>query len=237
MPPLRRPRQFGILFFHLSAFFLRTSRAGLLCLAVGCGAAEYEGRMLDAQARLARYDEEARLLDDRALAMPTREDKEGAHVRIANVFLRPPKGIGSQPSKEPRLGLLYSYQPRENTASTAAQVELAFSDQKEFKTNLIRCFNTTTKPTERKRSFRQPGREAPLTFDTTEFEDDRYFYSINVWGDGKTQVAVVYWLFKNQASAASRAMDLSLENFGSGADADRQSALFNRGSPLKQVPQ
>ena len=103
--------------------------AAVVCLAAGCGVADYEKHMVEAQNRLARFEEESRLLDA-PLAIPQREDKEKVQRPLANLFFRPPHGISTTPANEndPRLRLLYSYQPRDKASSAVKAVELAFGE-------------------------------------------------------------------------------------------------------------
>ena len=69
MPPLRR-----------------LSFALLLLALTGCGLADYEKKMREADARVQRFDEENRLLGD-PLTLPT------DHAPPVDVFLRPPRGV------------------------------------------------------------------------------------------------------------------------------------------------
>lgn len=80
-----------------------------LLIAAGCGVGDYEARMLQSQKRYQYWEEASRHLGD-AVSVPERTDKERGAVPIFTVYFRPPKGIGSVPSKEPR-GLLYTYTP------------------------------------------------------------------------------------------------------------------------------
>src|SRR5258708_7608333 len=111
----------------------RCRRAGpalLLLAACGCGLGDYEGKMTAAQERLKRFEEEFRLLDG-PLSVPTVEVK-GSRVPVANLFLRPPRGIATQADNEndPRGRLLYTFRAR---SGPFAWMELAFGgDEKEF---------------------------------------------------------------------------------------------------------
>jgi hypothetical protein len=211
-----------------------------LVLLSGCGVADYESKMLKAQIRLKRYEEEKELLAE-PLIIPSRENKEGKRKTIANVFLRPPKGIVSRAANadNPRDNLLYSYNPRSaREAGAVAMVELAAGSQKAFEGQVLRCFNTGGKayPKARAHAVRHPLREVPMNFETTEFEHGQYFYSINICRIPQTAIAIVYWLDKKQTASATRAVELSLESFAVEQEADRLRAAYGKDSPLL-VPQ
>jgi hypothetical protein len=75
--------------------------AALAALALsGCGLAEYEKKMEEAEARLKRFDAENNLLGD-PLALPT-----GDAAPSADLFLRPPKGVAKNPD-DPRQAPLH----------------------------------------------------------------------------------------------------------------------------------
>jgi hypothetical protein len=203
----------------------------VVLFAGGCGVADYESRMVDAQKRLEHFEEASRLLDS-PLVPPLTVTKEGSKVPIANMFLRPPKGIADKPADEPRMRILYSY--RRRTAGPVLWVELAFGNQKEFAGEVLSCFGATGK-TSQQRTVRDPVRNATNTFTTTEIEDEQFFYSINIHQDGKSQIAVIYHVPRGQRGAAARAVELSLASFAVGREANRQRDLYAKGSPL-QVP-
>ncbi|MFO0927198.1 MAG: hypothetical protein U0736_09180 [Gemmataceae bacterium] len=202
-------------------------------LAGGCGVAEYEKKMLEAQNRLQRFDEEKRVLGA-PLNLPRVLDENQVSTDVANLFLRPPHGISENPSndKEPRERLFYSYPPATGKqAGGFTLVELAFGDvlrDRDFAQNVLRCFSATGGTASRTNSVQAPGRAEPVTFQTTEFEDGQYFYSVNVWRGSKQQVAVAYWVLREQKAAARRALDLSLRTFAMDADATAARQLYQR---------
>ena len=74
-----------------------------------------------------------------------------------------------------------------------------------------------------------------MSFQTSEFNDGQYFYSVNVWRGTHFQIAVAYWVFLAQRGASTgRAIDLSLESFAT-EDASRVRDAYNRMkvAPLK----
>ena len=94
-------------------------------LALGCGLAEYEAKMLESQRRAERFDEENRLLGT-GLEIPTKEVRPPAAtlpevkitVKLVNLAMRPPKGIN--PKFEPALwqGKFYQYTRLKEKAAT-----------------------------------------------------------------------------------------------------------------------
>jgi hypothetical protein len=223
---------------------------GLLLLASGCGVDDYEKKMIEAQHRIARFEEEDRVLG-RPLEIPKHTDKNDIKRPWANLFFRPPKGISYQPVESGgdnsevvlRGGLLYDYlPPPKTTAGGIARVELAFGEQKpeELRTEVMRRFTSTSNPQSRQRSFRIQGRQTGTNFETIEFDGNDegidYFYSINLTHNKEVSIAVVFWVLKGQQGATIRLIDMSLESFALDEEANRARELFSRGSPLL-VPQ
>jgi hypothetical protein len=222
---------------------------GLVLLASGCGVAEYESKMIVAQQRMERFEKEDQMLGP-PLVIPKRLDSKKNLRPWANLFFRPPRGIrpkpvmteGEEPEPEKRGGLLYQYvPPPKKTALGVARVELAFGDQKEFATELMSNFTATNEPKKSTRSFRPPGRQVGVTFETIEMEGTDqgidYLYSINRTATKKNlQIAVVYWVLKSQAARSRGLIDLSLESFALNEEATEAREQYNRGSPLL-VPQ
>src|SRR5262249_7527406 len=153
----------------------------LLAPALGCGLDAYEAKMLDAQRRLARFEEESKHLGE-PLAIPVDEGKTPP-APLADVFLRPPKSVQSQPKQEKRNDLLYVY-PRA-AGGPVTGVELAFgAGEKEFAKRVLDQFDGD-KPAWQKRQFRGPGRES-VVFDAAEWDGERASYAAYVWeGDEK----------------------------------------------------
>ncbi len=207
--------------------------AGLALVLSGCGLADYEKRMEKAQADLQRYEEENRLLD-KPVYVPSQKDKGP----LANVFFRPPRGISSTAANEndPRGGLLYSYLPRyDRAAGPFNRVELAFGgEQKEFTADVLKALNCNQTAT-RQRTVNVPWRKTPLTFDTVEFEDERNFYSVNVWTGPRSKVAIVYGLAKEQRTAGNRTMELSLASLAVDGEVKARRDALEKG-PLDSVP-
>jgi hypothetical protein len=203
----------------------------------GCGVGDYEGKMVRAQARLGRYEDEYAKLDV-ALSIPPRPAKQGGSPTAFNLFLRPPKGINNKADneKEPRNRRLWSYRPRHGTAAGPfVWVEVAIGDtEKEFQAEVLGSFSGSGNTSSRKQTLRPPPPCEEVTFETTEFDDGQHFYSVNFWQDKKNQVAIVYWVQSSQRNAASLPIKMSLETFGFGVAAGKQRK--RAASPLDEVP-
>jgi hypothetical protein len=214
------------------AFRLRRCCLGaLLVLASGCGVHEYEKKMLESQVRLQRWEDESRILGG-PIGIPYRKAGD-TELPIANMFLRLPKNIYNQPEDKPRENFLYVYS--EAAPGVLARVELAAGDEKDFVSNVMRYYRGSGKPTTHTTSVKAPGRETPTTFETTEMEDDKYFFSINIH-TGSTKVAIIYWVNKNQKANAKKVIETSLQTFAADSEARKQMDLYRRGSPLDKVP-
>jgi hypothetical protein len=217
---------------------IRACWPGLLLLLVsGCGVGAYESKMLDAQARVKRFEEESTLLEKDPLVIPQVEKKEDGKdpvkVPIANVYLRPPLGINSKAVNEtdPRNGLLFTYDPRQpKAAGPVTRVELALGDQKEFVAEVLRTFGAPDKPAFRPRPFPGATPESVTTFETLELDDGTYVYSINIWRGQRIQAAVVYWMGREQRGLAAKAVEVSLGTFAVDEEADRRRALQGKAS-------
>jgi hypothetical protein len=202
----------------------------LLC---GCGLGDYESKMVEAQKRLARHEEEERLLGP-AIVIPTRDDGKGEKEPIvASLHLRLPQGLANSPAKEkgPRsrgAAKLYTY-PAASGQFKLAELGVG-GKEKEFIGDVLGLYDQASKPKTSQRKVQPPGRKE-MTFATTEFESGDLFYLVNLYKADNQQVVVVYCLPKAQKAAAARAVELSLESFALGPQADRMRAA--RGSPLK----
>jgi hypothetical protein len=188
--PWRRARRFGI---------------ALLLLALpACGLSDYEALMKEAQEREERFREEQKYLDE-PLTMPTERDKEGKEVQVANVFLRPPKGIRSKPEPQPRNNLMWQY-PARSQGGDFASVEVAFAtDDKDFVKNVVDSYQASEQAPASER-------DATLPFDNSEFNDGQYGYSVNVSRNGQLRVAIVYVFPKARRTSARKTIDLSLRS-------------------------
>ena len=208
--------------------------AALVALAGGCGVHEYEKKMLNAQSRLERWEEEADNLTPNPISVPTRK-VDNDEESIANIFLRVPKNISTAWERDPRSKLMYFYP--EAAPGPVHRVDLAVGEQKEFVTDVLRlCPGKVAGP--RQTSMRVAGRENPTnfeTYDVTTEAGDKYIYSVNIWS-GSSKIAVVYWILKGQEVKGKKLAELSLQTFAAEKDATEQREIFLRGSPVSRVP-
>jgi hypothetical protein len=216
----------------------------LTLTAAGCGLNDYEARMTAIQQRIQQRDEENKLLAD-PIDVPTRTEGK-KKVEVGSLFFRPPMGIPSSCSpSDPRGGLLYRFP---STASppgagsdapgAVALVEVAFAPLKvKLGEDVLRLFpNADPKTAWSKHTL--PGDEGGQTFQTAEFSDDNYFYSINICAGNASQVAVVFWVVKGSEQNVRKTLDLSLKTLALDADAaTRQIAAQKPPWKLQRRPQ
>ena len=204
---------------------IRVRSTTVLCLSLflaGCSVSDYEAKMLDAQNRLIRTEENNRLLEAGSIVIPVRLEK-GIPYQDLHIFLRPPKGISTTTSNEgnPRARLFTTFPPaRHGSAGPFSLVEIAFAPLKDtaFEKNVMAVFTASGQPTNRTRTITPPGR-APLNYSTVEFEDATYAYSVNFLKGPTSQVAIVYWFSRASKPLASRAIEVSLTSCGIDGDA------------------
>jgi hypothetical protein len=208
---------------------------GFALLLCGCGLGEYEARMLEAEQRMSRFEQESSL--GPPLNMPRRANAQGEKHAIANAYLRAPKGISTNPANEddPNGGLLYRYDP---TAASAAgafiQVEIAFGDTRPaFTTEILGLYPFPPNTAPRTTSAQLPGRPV-VSYQSYEFDDNQYVYVVNIWRGEKAQVAIVYKLDKAKrgSKGVNEAMRASLATLALGADANARRAEGDRESPF-----
>ncbi len=216
---------------------------GLALAVCGCGVEAYEKKMEKAQKDHEYFEAQNRFLDA-PLQIPLVETKEGNKTKIANLFLRPPKGISAKCSNpaDPRGGKLYTYDPppKSKVSGPCQRVELAFGgDQKEFASEVLATFPGAGEQKSKEQQVRAPiwpNDRPTLKFEIIEFTYEQSFISVNIWRAQKRQVAVVYWIDPTKRSQAAQALKMSLETFGMDGGASFQQGLHSRGSPLNVVP-
>jgi hypothetical protein len=206
----------------------------------GCGLTDYEAKMLAAQKRAQRLEEEFKNLDE-PVAIPTRKENE-VETPLANVFFRPPRGIGPTAAANPLAGLVHFYLPRQPVAvhqpgtpvapppiSDVLAVGLAFAtNRQDFANEVLRTLTASDQVTRTRREVRSPGRPAATVYDILEFDDMWHSYSIYVSASGPTQVAVVYRMAKGRRGNVSGPLTLSLESLALDADANRARQAYAR---------
>jgi hypothetical protein len=197
----------------------------LLLVLPACGLSDYEARTLEAQQREERFRNEQKYLDE-PVQMPTTTDKDGNKVPVANVFFRPPMGISSKPEPSPLGNQLWRYPGR----GDFGHVELAFAtENKNFADDVLRNYHAAD-------NFPAPQRDPPLPFDTWEFNDAQYGYSINVLKGSRTQVAIVYLFGKGRRDNLRMAMDLSLQSLAVDQNVAAARQRYNEKSPWRLKP-
>jgi len=200
---------------RLPSLRIRRFVVGLFLLAVpACGLSSYEGLMYKAQENEKRYREEQAYLD-KPLDMPTRKvqtenDKEPREELLANMFLRPPKGIDSKPQS--RTDLIWQYRVRSAGFDFSA-VELAFADpdDQNFADKVMISYEATTQATRGTYQFTPPGQETPTIFDTWDFANGPTGCSVNILRSNRS-VAIVYLYNKARHDSARKAIELSLQS-------------------------
>jgi hypothetical protein len=195
----------------------------------GCGLADYEAKMIEAQRRGQRLEEEFKNLDE-PLTLPTRKE-DGVETPLANLFLRPPRGISSTCEPTPLNGLIYRYPQQQVATNLPAGVKpirdvhavsLAFGNNRpDFTNEVLRNFAPAEKVHRAPHEIRGPSSATAAVYDVLEFDDVGYSYSIYVGQYETTQVAVIYTIRKGQRSSVSGPLTLSMESLAFGADADR----------------
>ncbi len=194
---------------------------GLLLLAVpACGLSDYEALMQKTQERVERFQDEQKYLDA-PVSIPTEKDKEDHEVPLANVFFRPPKGINSKPEPQPRNGLMWKYLPGKR--SDFVVVEMAFADSdSEFANKVVNSYSGLSRVS-------TPERQPPLPFESWDYKDSQYGYSINIYKGGAKQIAVVFIFPWDRRDNLRKTMDLSLGSLTEKVSAARQ--RYNQKSP------
>jgi hypothetical protein len=199
--------------------------------------------MLDAQKRAQRLEEEARNLDE-PLTIPTKKEKVGEieqEVPMAEVFLRPPRGIGPTPDKTPANGLLYRYIPRQAAPSTPGvaptarpiadvlAVGLAFGNNRaDFTNEVVNSLKPVGQVTKNQREVRHPDSPRASVLDALEFDDARHSYAVFVGQSGSTQVAIVYQIAKGRRGNVSTPLTFSLESLAIGFDSAQARQAYAR---------
>lgn len=195
---------------------------GLLSLTFSaCGLNEYEGHMRKAQESWQHFDDENKFLDN-PVNFPTEKNKDGHEIPLSDVFFRPPKGIDTEPQPNPRNNLMWTYLPGLK-GSAFARVDMAFEkDDKDFVSNVVRNYRTNEQ-------VPAPEHKPPWPFDSWEYNDRQYGYSINIYKGSDKKVAVVYLFVKEKRSSLRKSIELSLESMADKSARQR----YNQKSPWK----
>jgi hypothetical protein len=195
---------------------------GLLAVPA-CGLSDYEKLMDEAQKRGERFRDEKVYLDE-PVKIPTRKDKDDKEEPLASAFFRPPKGIQSS-GKEDANKLFWNYY-RSGSGGEFARVDLAFAaDNNTFLEDVERVYPRKQAVT--------PQWTTPLPFDSWEYDEGPYTYSVNVAREGGTKVAIVFIMAKGRAGNLRKVMELSLQSLAVGPAAVAAQRRYNEKSPWK----
>ncbi len=196
-----------------------------LCLSMvpACGLSDYEKRMEETQKREERFREENKYLDE-PIKIPTQKNKDGQEVPVAEVFYRPPKGTQATGEAEANK-TFYRYRPA-GGGSAFPVVALAFAaDNSTFLEEVQRVYPRTTQAW-------TPQRTTPLPFDSWEYDEAPYTYSVNV-SQSDPKVAVVFIFSKGRANELRKIMDLSLQSLAVGSESGAAQRRYKQKSPWK----
>ncbi|HEY1860692.1 MAG TPA: hypothetical protein VGG61_10080 [Gemmataceae bacterium] len=232
----------------------RNATLGILvgtALVSGCGLAEYEANMASEQARIHRIDLENKYLED-PIEWPAKKesdkkdgdkkdgDKKDVDKNWADVFFRPPRGIDRKPQQQQR-GMLYEYRRSKDNNGPILEILIGTGvDQKDFSNDVRKLFPPSVSAITTRRETRTvPGRNEPLAFELTTFDDANSTYLKCIYKKGDAQVAVVYHLEKTgklvvfsddekSESELANKIRLSLESLGVDQEASRLRVAFNK---------
>jgi len=200
----------------------------------GCGIADYEKKMQDAEVRVQRFDDENKLLGE-PLLLPAKTDKEeGAPI---DVFLRPPIGVVNKDKTQP--GELAYHYPA--TSGACTDLYLTFGSKDDGRDKLekeiadrLGAAAPNWQPVEVRPPFGRPA----VAFDAVEFADPRtpanaapadYIAYVHQTA-GLPAVGVVFRVSHSNHAAADPAVKMSLETFAEPPDSAKARAAY--GKPL-----
>jgi hypothetical protein len=203
---------------------------------MGCGLAEYESKMKEAQQRLKQYEEEEKVLDPAPrLNPPTRTvDPALPPSVILDYQLRAPRGINPQSPTAAREDLFYDYSPmKANGALPFLYVSVAFAPLKDdkFATNLLSRIRATTEPKQTTGKTR-----LGLAYRRVEFDSDNSSVVVCLFQGTVNHFAVVYYVTRGQLARANRAIEMSLDTFGFDGTLGTARQAARPGGPLEHVP-
>ena len=214
-------------------WYMRTLVFALALAPAGCGLAEYEKKMGEAEARVKRFDDESRLLGD-PLTLPPPADK---NAPPPDVFLRPPKGV----AKDPQAGE-GPYAHYAATSGVCADLFLLFGNPSDNRDKLEKQIqdwlaapgqNVGWQPSE----VHPPGRPV-LAFDKAEWADPRapanapaVFLAYVRQSPGLPAVGLAFRVTQANRTAADSALRMSLETYREAGDAAQARAAYGKGKP------
>ena len=196
MPPAVPPRSF--------------SRCVLLLLALapaGCGLTDYENKMQVAEDRLKRFDDENKLLGD-PLVLPA-----GDAPPLADVFVRPPKGVEKNPTDPKEAPLHY---PAKNAVCTDLYLWIgAKDDDKESLKKKVGNWLSSAAGTWQPFTVQPPNGRPAVAFESAQFAPANapaFRVYLHPTPNG-VPVAVVYKVAQPSPAGADDAIKMSLETY------------------------
>jgi hypothetical protein len=204
LPPTVKPRRSH----HLALF------VALLAL-TGCGVADYEKKMQDAEVRIQRFDQENRLLGN-PLTFPPLPNGSPAPD-----FLRPPLGIASVSQKDEAPPYHYPA-----TGGVCLGVYVALGDDPATVKKMIEDRFDVPAQNWPPVTVNPPNRK-PNIFEAVEFNDSHNpaaVYQAYV----HQSVGVVFHFLKVNREAAKPSIQMSLESYAEGGEASKASTDFNK---------
>ena len=174
-------------------------------------------------------DEENKYLGNPA-EMPKLTPQEGKEP-IWNLFLRLPKGISEKPQ-----AALFGEMLAEYPAASGDFVNLYLCvtrDQKDFPKEVLQLFPPVGEVRNENITLSTIERQIPLSRYT--FDDGQTTLSVNIFQEGKRQVAVVYRVKRGglspqnvKSSELRKTIDLSLQTLGVDVEAAKMRAAFDK---------
>ena len=229
----RRPTEESALppIFPRRSSFRKLALAALPALALaGCGIADYEKKMQEAEVRVQRFDEENRLLGD-PLILPPHKDMEGPPF---DVFLRPPKGVANKDKTQP--GELGYHYPAASGYFTDLYLTFGSPDDGRDKLEkqieaILGAAPQNWQPVEINHPFGRP----PLTFDAVEFVDPRAaanapanYIAYVQQAPGQPPVGVVFRVLQTNRGFAGDAVKMSMQSYAEHADAFKARSIYGK---------
>jgi len=202
-------------------------------LMMGCGLADYEAKMAAAQAAVKQFDDENKYLEEYPIEWPP--DKEGGKgAREADLFFRPPKGIGRRSDPTADDNHLYTYSAiKEN--SFVSQVDVGVVQEKEegdlFQYLLPRFGGEPDKVRHEEKKL-AGGRT--LKVDYVKINGNGSSFLIYGWHRDGFSFAIVFKVeSKKNDTTTNTVIDLCLKSIVVGKEAAEKRRMFSKSKPTK----
>jgi hypothetical protein len=201
---------------------IRRSRRLALSVAflalTGCGVANYEKQMQEAEVRIQRIDEENRLLGD-PLNIPTLPKTPSV-----SVFIRPPLGVSPTTSRKDEFPYHYL-----GNSGVCLDMYVVRADGLKKVEKLIEDAFEVPAQNWQPATINPPNRK-PNTFEAVEFNDPKVqtkgpaVYRAYV----HPSVGVVFHFLKSKREEANPSLQMSMETYGEAGDAFKSSSNFSK---------